>query len=325
MKKAYAASLLCLWLSALPPAFSAVRFEKVTDHYYWLESGPGGQTVSAVITEGGILVVNAPGEPALAETMAALQKLSSKPVNWTFSTDYAIGRSGGCEVLGRQGAAWLGGAEFWKLLDSARADDKGGAEKKDEARGRPESADRMIFPKMMRLFPDNLEIRVLSIQARSRTSGDQIVYLPAEKVLILGDLFSPGNYPLIDAQPGNGTALGWIEGMKQAIDAAPILKSAMPQPKPDPTKPPPEEKTPEELVVVVPGHGPRSNLLEVKNLYETVVKLKADAQRSVSSGRSREHFLSSVAAGVYRQFGNLDSFAGRLYDELSAAKTKPEK
>ncbi len=319
MNKAIAAALLCVILQAVPTASAAVKFEKVTDHYYWLESSPGGIAMSAVVSEGGILIVNPPGEPAFSEAMKALQKISSKPVNWIVCTDYALAREGNSDLLGKQGASLLGGVEFWNLIDSAPKNEDAAAKAKSD------TPDRMIFGKQVRLFPDNLEIRVIAIQAKARTAGDLVVAIPAEKVLIIGDLFSPGSYPTIDASPGNGTALGWLEGMKQAIDAVPLVKSAMPAPKPDPSKPPPEEKTLEELIFVVPGHGPLSNLQEAKSLYDTALKLKGDAQRSVSSGRSREHFLSAVATGVYRQYANLEPFAGRLYDELLALKAKTGK
>ncbi len=307
-------------------ATAALRFEKVSDHVYFLQAKEEGTNSAAILSSEGFLMVNPPAEPPLQSVLEALRKIAPRPVRWVVSTDYLQERNGGGTALLGRGAALLASKELRDLLSGAPAQDakelpadqvaKSGTED-----ARPDTGPRITFTRQMHLFPDNLEIRIIAVQHRARTSGDVLVFVPAEKVLITGDFFISGTFPQVD-NTGGGSALGWIDGLKQAIDAVPLLKSAMPQPKPDPSKPPPEEKTLEEQITVIPGQGPRSNLQEMKDLQEAALKLRSELSKAIGAGRSRESILTSSALGPARSLGNFESFSAALYDELSAQKAK---
>ena len=107
---------------------------------------------------------------------------------------------------------------------------------------------------------------------------------------------------------------------RAVIEAVPLLRSAMPPRPSTATKAPAlpaQEKTLEELVVVVPGHGRASNLAELKNLLENAQKLRTEVGRAVSAGRSRATLLGSVVLS-FREYKEVESFAGQLFDALSA-------
>jgi len=143
-----------------------------------------------------------------------------------------------------------------------------------------------------------------------------VVYLPSEKVLHVGDLFTPGKYPEIDSDPGGGDALGAIAGLKEIVDDVPLLKEAIPQPKDEPEKEDKEEKTLAELVTVIPGHGPPSDLQEVKDMLEQAQKLRAAISRMIAAGASREKLLSASSLSPFENYGNFDSYAEQLFDSL---------
>jgi glyoxylase-like metal-dependent hydrolase (beta-lactamase superfamily II) len=301
-------------LPAAPP-----RFEKVSDHVYFLQPKGDGANVAAVSAEGGLLLVNPPAEPDLQPVLEALKRIAARPVRWVVDTDYLLEWSGGGAMLLGQGAALLASSDLRRLA-SAAPEQAGKSAGVEEARA--EAGPRISFTRQMRLFPDNLEIRIIAVQHKAVTAGDVMVFIPAEKVLITGQLFVSGRFPEIDRTGGEGSALGWIDGLKQAIDTVPLLKSAMPQPKPDPSKPPPEEKTLEELVTVIPGRGQRSNLQEMKDLLEAALKLRSELARAIGAGRSCESTLSSSALGAVRSLGNFESFAALLFDDLAAQRAK---
>ena len=168
------------------------------------------------------------------------------------------------------------------------------------------------------------------------------MWLQSEKVLHVGDLFVPGSYPAIDTSEGQGSAIGWLEAMRQVIESVPVLKSAMPQPKAPPSKLPPpkappsktppsktpqdpteaalEEKTLEEQVIVIPGHGPVSNLQEMKDLFETSRKLRLEAGRAAAARRSRDGFLASPGLAPFRVYENFEAFAAQLYGETAGGR-----
>ena len=108
MKQFMGAVLTLSLLASLPVALPAtVRFEKVTDHFYRLQLQAAGPVVGAVITDGGILLVNPPAQPQLADVLSALKVVKSEPLNWVVNTDYSYERNGGSSELVRQGAAML--------------------------------------------------------------------------------------------------------------------------------------------------------------------------------------------------------------------------
>jgi len=120
---------------------------------------------------------------------------------------------------------------------------------------------------------------------------------------------------------GGGRPLAWADGMKRVIEAAPLAKRAIPQPKPGTSAAPEEQKTLEELVAVIPGHGPASNLREVKDLLESAQRLRNEAARAISLKRTRDAFLTSVSlTPSFSARKNLDLFAAQLYEVLSHKK-----
>ena len=143
-----------------------------------------------------------------------------------------------------------------------------------------------------------------------------MVFLPAEKVLEVGDLYNPAHYPDIDNSAGEGNAVGWIDGLKQAIETVPLLKSAMPQPKQELPPSPETEKSLEETITVVPGQGSPSNLKEMKDLLAVVQKLRMAAARAVALGRTREEFVNSLAPEAFGGYTNLEAFAGQLFYDV---------
>lgn len=305
---------------------AALKFEKVSDHVFFLQAKDEGTNSAAVLSSEGFLLVNPPAEPDLQPFLEALRKIAPRPVRWVVSTDYMQERNGGGTALLGRGAALLASKELRDLSSASPPQDAKVPAADQPARSaaedsRPDAGPRITFTRQMRLFPDNLEIRIIAVQHRARTSGDVLVFVPAEKILITGEFFASGAFPQVDGSAG-GSALGWIDGLKQAIDTVPLLKSAMPQPKPDPSKPPPEEKTLEEQVIVLPGQGPRANLQEMKDLQEAALRLRSEMSKAIGAGRSRESTLNFTSLGPARSLGNFESFAAALFDDLVAQKAK---
>jgi len=312
MKQALlAAAAAAILLAPGPPAgaVSTPAFSKISGHFYCLESAAGSPNTGAVITPEGILLIDPPPEEEIPGLLNALKAITPRPVRWLAATDYRGARTGGATPFLKQGAALICSREMDRLAAAVPAPDAGLT---------PAYADpRFVFNGQMRLFPAGLEIRIIAIRPKARTAGDVIVFVPKDRVLMVGELFDPANYPSIDDSPGDGSASGWVDGLKQAIDSVPLLKSAMPQPKPDPTFPPEPELKLEESITVIPAHGAPTNLQAMKDLLGVVLKLRSEANRAVAAGRSRESFIGSLAAETYGAYGNLDVFAGRLFDELA--------
>jgi glyoxylase-like metal-dependent hydrolase (beta-lactamase superfamily II) len=188
-----------------------------------------------------------------------------------------------------------------------------------------------IFKNRMYLFPDDVEIEIHALPQEARTGADIFAYVPDEKVLFVGRLFEPGYYPDIDTSTG-GSALKWIDALEQVIDSVPLLISAIPPEEPEDEEgveeggaegvEEEEEKTPEEMITVIPARGEVANLQAMKDMLDISKKLRNGISRTVKAGRSCERYLDSAAAGSYRIYGNYYPYAEQLCRELAPAKTK---
>ncbi len=309
-----AVALSIILMPAIAPAamVPAPAFIKASSHFYYLEFAPGTPNTGAVVTSEGVLLIDPPPDAETPALLSALKALTSRPVRWVVMTDYQRARAGGAATFVKQGAALICSKELNRLATAASAPGLDPA-----LPPAPDASDpRFVFGGQLHLFPAGIEIRIIAIRHRARTAGDVIVFVPSEKVLQVGDLFNPATYPIIDNGPGEGSAPGWIDGLKQAVESVPLLKSAMPQPKPEPTAPPEPELTVEETVTVIPAYGAPANLQQMKSLLAVVVKLRAEATRAVAAGRDREDFVRLLAADPYGTYGNLEAFAGQLFDDL---------
>ncbi len=285
-------------------AHAAPRFAKVSDHCYSMTIQESGINVAAVVTDDGVLMVNPPPEPGLSSVMDALREITPKPVRWVVYTEPGLGRNPGARLFADGKALVL---TRTNLLASSRS-------LPDEpAAPAPPPMPQLIFEAQMSLFPSNLEVRIIALGHKARSGADVVLFVPAEKVLITGSLFEAARFPEIDTASG-GSPVGWIDGMQQAIDAVPLLKAAIPKAKPASENEP--EKTLEEEVTVLPGRGESSDLQDMKDLLDSCKRLRADIARAVRYGRTSDSYLASAAADPYRRYGNLDSYAAKLFAAL---------
>jgi hypothetical protein len=286
---------------------TASRFVKVSDHCYYMQLMESSENVAAVVTDEGVLLVNPPPEPDLTIAIDALKEITLRAVRWVIFTEPGLCRNSEARFFAEQKPVFLASAKL-RALSIPKPGDKPSSGAKSFV------SSWLLFERQMRLFPSDLEIRIIALQHRARTAGDMFVFLPAEKVLIVGRLYEAARYPDIDTA-AEGSAVGWIQGIKQVIDAVPILKAAIPQARPESKLE--KDKKPEEFVRIISSRGEASNLQNMKDLLESSQKLRSDISRAIRLGRSCETFLASPASDPFRSYANLDSFAAQLFAEAN--------
>jgi hypothetical protein len=305
MKKLIFSSVLAFALACGCPAFSAgPRFVKLSDHCYYMQAKESGENVAAVVTNDGILLLNPPPEPELGSVIEALKAVSPKPVRWVVLSEPGMSRNMAAGFYAEQKPLFLTSARQKGLFPKL--------EKKVEEAVEGFTSSGLIFDRQMRVFPSDLEVRLIALQHKARTGGDIVVFIPAEKVLFVGALYEAARYPDIDGIV-EGSAMGWFDGLKQTMDAVPVLKSAIPQAKLDPKLD--KDKKPEEFITVLSAHGEPSNLQNMKDLLESTQKLRSEVAKFIKRGRNCSDFLASPVSDPYRSYSNLESFATQLFAE----------
>ena len=64
------------------------------------------------------------------------------------------------------------------------------------------------------------------------------------------------------------------------------------------------------------AYRPVFELQDMKDLLDSCKRLRADIARAVRYGRTSDSYLASAAADPYRRYGNLDSYAAKLFAAL---------
>lgn len=293
----------------------APRPEKVSPHCYRFQTTEGGENTAAVVTEDGVLLVDPPPAVRLSMVLEGLKTITSKTVRWVVLTGPQSLNDSGAARLAEQGALLVSSVRLHRLIRIPAGADIGPPKTSDPGASAMKSDfSWILFDRRMRLFPSNLEVRIFALGKGARTGGDIVLFLPEEKVLLVGRLFTAGRFPDIDTDSG-GDAVGWMDGMKEVIDVVPLLKPAIPQGKPAAKTEP--EKPLEEGVKVVSASGKVSSLKDMKDLLEASRKLRSEVSRAARAGRTCESFLASPAASPYRTFANLDDYACRLFKAVS--------
>ncbi len=308
MKRAIIAAVL-LFAMCCGDGFlcAAQRFNKVSDHCYYLQLEDSGANVAVVVTDDGVLIVNPPQEPDLSAVMEALAVVTVKTVRWIVFTEPALSRNADTRSFAEKNAIILAGSRLQALSPPEPARQSGNE-------NTVHAPARLIFEEQMHLFPSNLEVRILAVRHKARTGGDLVVFVPVEKVLIVGGLYEAARYPDINTSEG-GSPIDWMDGMKQVIDSVPLLKSAIPSAKS--TLKSESKKTLEEGVTVISGRGETSNLQNMKDLLEACRRLRNDISRAAQTGRSLSSFLAAPGNAPYWSYGNLESYARQLFENLA--------
>ena len=181
---------------------------------YWTQGGAGGNTGIIIGTTGVIVVDAKTTTDSAKEMLAAIAKLTPKPITHVILThsdgDHVNGLAAfptGLTIIAHEGNK--------KEMDTALAAGGRGAPPADHL------PTQVITRNSETLTIDGVKVTLLH-WAPAHTSGDLIVYLPDQKIVFTGDIISGA----LTADPNihlekSGTAAGWITTAKgiAALDA----------------------------------------------------------------------------------------------------------
>ena len=197
-------SVLAAIGSAQGPAPAPLMVHQLKPNVYWIEGGGGNSGV--IIGEKGVIVVDAKTTPAQGkELLEDIAKITPKPV-----TTVILTHSDGDHVNGLAsfpaGITIIAHENNKKEQDAALA--AGG-------RGAPPAGHlptQTISKNKEDLKLDGVKVEVLH-WAPAHTSGDLVVFLPAEKIVFTGDIITTQPDALIHLEK-HGSSEGWVTTAK---------------------------------------------------------------------------------------------------------------
>lgn len=287
----------CGVLAAQEQDFSKVEMKvtKVAGDVYMLQ-GAGGN-IGASVGEDGIVIVDDQYAPLADKIQAALKGITDKPVRFIINTHYHGDHTGGNAYFQKQ-APIIAHDNVRKRLETGGAAGNGGSVHMDVKPSPKEALPIITFDHDVTVHLNGEDIRALYFPA-GHTDGDSIIFFPKSNVVHMGDDFVTYGFPFIDVDSG-GSINGMIDGVEKVIAQVPAD------------------------VKIIPGHGPVSNLDDVR-AYLTMLKATRDVvAKALQEGKSLDQMKQAKLLDPWKKYSgdfiSEDVFLETLYNSLSGQK-----
>ncbi len=250
-------------LAQTPPDFGKVEI-KTTQLApdFWTLEGQGG-TISVLAGPDGILLVDSEFAPLTDKLVAAIRRVSDKPIRFLVDTHVHPDHTGGNENFARLGATIFARDQLRYRLEHP-------APRADGTPGQPAPALALpvvTYDASLSIHIDGEDVRLLPVVA-AHTDGDTIISFPGHDIIAAGDIFRSVGYPFADLSSG-GSLAGILEGLAEIVDrAGPNTK-------------------------IIPGHGPivdRNALLAQRDL---ILAVRGKVQKLVDQGKSLDAVIAA--------------------------------
>src|SRR6478736_167095 len=264
----YTAVLAAIAISAIGQGqaqqdFSKVEIKttKVTNNFYTLD-GQGG-TIGVLTGPDGVFMVDTQFAPLTDKIVAAVKKLTDRPIRFVVNTHVHGDHTGGNENLGKMGVAILARDQLrYRLAHPTPA-----ANGAPGTPAPPPALPMMTYDGPVTFHMNGEEIELIPVP-RAHTDGDTMVHFVNADVIMTGDFYRSIQYPNIDRANG-GSLNGMIAGLGEVIGlAGPNTK-------------------------IIPGHGPTVDRAAVTMHRDMMLVVKDRIAKLVDQGKTQDEVLAA--------------------------------
>jgi glyoxylase-like metal-dependent hydrolase (beta-lactamase superfamily II) len=275
------------------PDFSKVEIKttRLADDFYTLE-GQGG-TISALVGPDGVLLVDSQFAPLTDKLVAALRKISDKPIRFLVDTHVHGDHVGGNENFARLGATVFSRDALRRRLEHPNPAADGTPGKPAPALALPV----VTYDSATTIHLDGEEVLLVPV-VRAHTDGDTVVVFPHHDIVAVGDIFRSVGYPFVDVANG-GSLAGELQALSEVADrAGPATR-------------------------IVPGHGPIADRNALIAQRDLIIALRAKVVALVQQGKTVDEVVAAKPtaewdAGVPQGAQTADRFVKWVYAEVAA-------
>ncbi|PWT99952.1 MAG: hypothetical protein C5B51_26090 [Terriglobia bacterium] len=291
------------------PATAEIQALPVQGNVYML-SGAGGN-VAVQVGQMGLVVVDTGLANMSDKLIAAIRKLSDRPLQYIVNTHMHADHTGGNEAVRKAGVTITGANVTGNLTDAAV-----GAQiiahvnvlnRMSAPTGQQASTPFDSWPTetyvsgQKELFFNDEPIEIKH-QPAAHTDGDSFVFFRHSDVVAAGDIFTTTSYPFIDLERG-GSIQGEIDALNRLLDLV--------IPKHD------EEGG----TYVIPGHGRICDEFDVLEYRDMVTIIRDRVQASIKKGMTLEQVKTARLTLDYdSRYGSSDRFIEAVYKSLKGTK-----
>lgn len=229
----------------------------------YIISGPGGN-IGVSIGEDSTFLVDDLFAPLTEKIIAAIEKVSDKPVGFIINTHWHGDHTGGNENFGKASAVIIAQENVRDRLSAGQFMEYFNK----TVPPAPAAALPVItFKDDITLHLNGEDTHVFHVDS-AHTDGDSIVHFGGSNVIHMGDTFFNGLYPFVDLGSG-----GSVEGVIAAVARVlPLID--------DETK-------------VIPGHGPVSDKAGLIAYYKMLVKIRDNVSILASFGKTLQEVIAA--------------------------------
>jgi len=308
--------LICLPVIALARQPSGeIQTLKVQGNVYLL-TGAGGN-IAVQVGDAGVLVVDTGVAEMSDKVVAAIRKLSDKPIQYLINTHMHPDHTGGNDAVRKAGLTYVGANITGNLTDAgvgAQIYAHDNVLKRMSApTGRQASASFGSSPtetylsNRKQMFFNSEPIEMIH-QPAAHTDGDSLVFFRRSDVVVTGDIYVTTSYPFIDLERG-----GSIQGEVDALNN--ILEMAIPG------------YQDEGGTYIVPGHGRISDRPDLLEYRDMVTIIRDRIQAAIKKGMTVEQVKAARPTKDYdgrynakSGFGTAEMFVEAVYKSLTPKK-----
>ena len=274
-----------------------------------------GANIGVQVGEDGVVVVDAGSAAGAPGVLAAIKRISPKPIRYVIDTGPDADHVGGNEALANAGEQLFGGSNLGGGAPN-RADSMApilSAEgvlrhlAKSPAAGWPTE----VFHYSRKAMYLNGEAIEVLHQPAAHTDSDVFAFFRGSDVVVAGDVLDTRQFPVIDIERG-GSIQGEIAALNRLADLAVVSVPVV---------------TREAGTIVVPGHGRLCDQYDVVEYRDMVTIIRDRVRDLIKAGRSlAEVKAAQPAKGYMARYGNAggdwttDRFIEAVYRSLAKEK-----
>jgi cyclase len=264
---------------------------------FYMIAGAGGN-IAVQLGPAGIILVDTGSAGMSEKVLAALKKLSDKPIRYIFDTSADPDHTGNNAALSKAGVTIISGTAGNGVFTEDAITNGGAASvfAHDNVLGRMRDDPAAQWPSKTytaNLYTMSLNGEGIEIfhQPAAHSDGDSFVLFRRSNVIVTGDIFDPTRFPVIETEKAGGIQ-GELAGLNH------LLELTIP-PYPLPWLP--------ERTYLVPGHGPISDSHDLLKYRDMVTIVTDVIQDLIKKGMTLEQVLAAnPTKGYNARYGSAE-------------------
>jgi len=285
---------------AAAPSNGALTVLEIKPDFYMIAGA--GSNVAVHIGRDGVIVTDT-GRAEMADALlAAIKKLTLRPIRYIINTSADSDHVGGNAVLSAAGESiHPAGTRRFGIIDPqyapilaeetvlTRMSAPTGEQAPYPAAAWPTSTYSPAAGERQRKLVLNGEAIQVMHQPAAHTGGDSLVYFRRSDVLMTGDVFDVTRFPVIDLARG-GSVQGVLDSLNRIVE---MTFASTPFP------------FQEDGTLIVPGHGRLCAATDVVDYRDMVSIIRDRVEDLVKQGKTLEEIQqANPTAGYRRQYGS---------------------